>query len=103
MRAHRPCTGSFQGKADPRDRSPRSRARERGLRRGRVRTLDDRVPSRRGCTPTRCEERSEPPNGDSTRNEPRRPGRVLLRSLERDDPPSSDRVSDGNGSLRQVL
>ncbi|GFT93158.1 hypothetical protein NPIL_679861 [Nephila pilipes] len=42
--------------------------RERGLRCGRVRTLDDRVPSRRVCTPTRCE-RNEPPNGDSTRNE----------------------------------
>ncbi|GFS31933.1 hypothetical protein NPIL_92941 [Nephila pilipes] len=53
------------------------------------------------CTPTRCEERSKPPNGDSTRNEPRRPGRVPLRSSERNDPPSSDHVS--NGSLRQVL
>ncbi|GFS75269.1 hypothetical protein NPIL_479791 [Nephila pilipes] len=31
MRAHRPCTGSFHGKADPRDRKE---PHERGLRRG---------------------------------------------------------------------
>ncbi|GFT83235.1 hypothetical protein NPIL_413691 [Nephila pilipes] len=80
-------------------RSPR----ERGLRRGRVRTIDKRVPSRRVCTPTRWKERSEPPNGDSTRNEPRRPGRVPLRPSERDDPPSLDHVRTGNVRLRQVL
>ncbi|GFU08571.1 hypothetical protein NPIL_550001 [Nephila pilipes] len=44
MRTHRPCTGSFHGNADPWDRKEPPRT---GLRCGRVRTLDNRVPSRR--------------------------------------------------------